>query len=243
MLLSGCVPTNHVYVKKISSQPQIKQVLVMVEYLDIKDDIKGFWDFEETRNLEQQDKLYEISSKMVGSKGYKNTDMSLKSSGLIINRSFFVDHLIGKDMQKKAIGPPYILRSINLSNENIQGLEILLAELNVPMSSVMSDMRSYVKNNYSKEIQALDLPSDTAILIIQSYKPRVSIFVNMQVDLVGSPSNSRAFVDMNNHIRPTTYAYFIHSGTGDLLWSNKTTLITDKNQQKFFNELPMNNLP
>ena len=174
------MPTNHVFVKKFSTPPQVKQVLVMVEYLDIKDDVKGFWNFEEFRNLEHQDELFEISNNMIVNKGYKLTDMSLKSSGLIINRNFNVDHLLGKELQKQAIGPPYILRSVNLSDKNIQGLEVLLSELNAPMSAVMSDMRSYVKNNYYNEIQALDLPTDTAILIIQSYKPRVSIFVDMQ---------------------------------------------------------------
>lgn len=214
--------------------------MIMVEYLAIKDDLKGFWNFEENRNLENQDRLHNIAARMLKTKGYNLANMALKSSGLIINRGYLVDHLIGKQKQPSPIEPPYILRSINLKNSTIQSLESLLFELNAPISAVMSDMRSFVKNNFIRETQALNMTSDTAILIVQSYKPRVSIFANMQVDLMTSPNGSSAFVNMNSHIRPTTYAYLIHVGTGDLLWSNKTSLITDKNQQKFFFELPMN---
>ncbi len=214
--------------------------MIMIEYLAIKDDLKGLWNFEEYSNLDNQDKLHNIAAKMLKAKGYNLANMALKSSGLIIDRGYLVDHLIGKKKQSVPIEPPYILRSINLENATIQGLESLLFELNAPISAVMSDMRSFVKNNFIRETQALNMTDDTAILIIQSYKPRVSIFADMQLDLVTSSSGGGAYVNLNNRIRPTTYAYLIHVGTGDLLWSNNTTLITDKNQEKFFFQLPMN---
>ncbi|MCF6318475.1 MAG: hypothetical protein L3J83_04210 [Proteobacteria bacterium] len=243
LFLKACAPTNYVYVKKSNPEAKshkINQVMIMVEYLAIKDDLKGFWNFEENSNLDNQDKLHNIAANMLKAKGYDLANMALKSSGLIINREYLVDHMIGKQKQSVPIEPPYILRSINLENTTIQGLESLLFELNAPISAVMSDMRSFVKNNFISETQALNMTSDTAILIIQSYKPRVSIFADMQVDLVTSSYGSSAYVHLNNRNRPTTYAYLIHVGTGDLLWSNKTTLISDKNQQKFFFELPMN---
>ncbi len=241
VFLQACAPTNYVYVKKKNPDThKINQVMIMVEYLSIKDDLKGFWNFDENSNLANQDKLYEIAASMLQLKDYSLSDSVLKSSGLIIDRGYLVDHLIDKKRQPQPIEPPYILRSINLDNTTIQGLEELLLELNTPVSNVMSDMRSFVKNNFVKQTRTLGLPSDTAILIIQTYKPRVSIFADIQVDLVSSASGNGAFVNLNGRSRPTTYAYMIHVGTGDLLWSNKTTLITDKNHEKFFFELPLN---
>jgi len=239
-LLSGCAPTNYVYVKKFSHNvPTIGNVMIVVEYLDIKNDIKGYWNFEETTNLQNQDVLYEIASNMLLIKGYTLADMSLKTSGLIIDRSFLVDHFINKQKQEVAIAPPFIVRSIDLDDENIQGLESLLAELNQPMSAVMSDLRGYVKNNYLQQMQALDMPSDTVILIIQSYKPRVSPFANMGITFASSTSGTGTYVDVNRRVLATTYAYLLHKGTGDLLWSNKTTVINSKNQEKFFAQVPI----
>jgi len=215
----------------------------MVEYLAIKEDLKGFWSFDENANLENQDRLYDVAIGVLKDKNYQLSQRVLKSSGLIIDRGFLVNHLINKKKQPQLIEPPYILRSINLDNNTIQGLEELLLELNAPVSNVMSDMRSFINNNFIKQTKLLGLSADTAILIIQSYRPRVSIFSEMQVDLFSSAGGNGAFINLNSRTRARTYAYLIHVGTGDLLWSNRTTLIADKNQEKFFFGLPMSNLP
>jgi hypothetical protein len=239
--LVSCTPTNYVYVKKFNHvKPKIEQVLIMVEYLDVKDDIKGLWNFEETTNLTKQDELYTFASAVVKSKGYELSPSYLKTSGLIIDRSFLVDHYIQKQKQEMPISPPYIVRSVNLEDSTIRSLEILLAQLNRPMSAAMADLRSFVVNDYSKQTQSLELPKNTALLIIQTYRPRVSLFSNVDIGFSASNfSNSTSIGLGGGGQRPTSYAYFIHADTGDLLWSNKTGLITEGNQQKFFTQLPL----
>lgn len=242
-LLVACAPTTYVYVKpNINNKPPIKKVLIMVEYLDIKNDIKGQWNFDESINLYAQDQQYLIAVEILKSKGYQIANMSLKTSGLIIDRHFLVEHYINKQRQEIPISPPYIIRSKNLQDEQIQGLEALLAEINKPMSPAMTDLRSYVKNNYQNLTALTGLPNDSAILIIQSYKPRASLFSNISVGYSSSSYGRGTSINLGgSNQRATSYAYFIHQGTGDLLWSNKTSLINTKNQQKFFEQLPINN--
>jgi len=237
----SCAPTNYVYTKKVNSAShEIKHVLIMVEYLDAKDDTQGFWNFDEISNLTNQDFLYEMASQMLMSKGYDISDKSLKTSGLIIARDFYMDHYVEKQLQEDVISPPYIIRSVNLDDEVIQGLEILLAELNRPMSKVMSDYRGFVKNNYREQTANIDLPNESAILIIQSYKPRVSMLKNLNLGYSVSSAYSDGQIALGMRKQNyTSHAYMIHNGTGDLLWSNKTRLITESNQEKFFRELPL----
>ena len=244
LVLASCAPTSHVYIKANydSDRPIIKNVLIMVEYLDIKDDFKGLWNFEEDINLFQQDELFNIASQMLLDKGYEVADSSLKTSGLIIARSFLAEHYINKQQQAYPISPPYIVRSVNLDDASIQGLEMLLAELNRPVSPAMSDLRAYISNNFTQQMSNINLASDTAILIIQAYKPRASVFANIDIGFSASSFGNSSYVGFGgNKQRPTSYAYFIHRGTGDLIWSNKTSIIKATTQEKFFSELPIAN--
>jgi hypothetical protein len=213
----------------------------MIEYLEAKNDIKGFWNFDEENNLNNQDALYDIASLMLINKGYLLSEKTLKTSGLIMARDFYMDYYVGKQLQDEAISPPYIVRSVNLEDKNIQVLEGLLAELNRPMSPVMADYRGFVDNNYKQHTAALGFSNDTAILLIQSYKPRVSLFDNVTLNYSVSSSGGGGAVGMGRHApKASSHAYLIHIGSGDLLWSNKTSLIKPSNHEKFFKELPLN---
>ena len=240
LILSACAPTNYVYVKKFTEpRPVIENVIVMIEYLDIKQGFGQYWKFNEDANLFQQDYLYDVSVAMLETKGYHVSPRYLKTSGLILDRNFRVKHYVNKNAMPELITPPYIIRSFDIDDDNIHALENLLAALNRPMSAVMSDLRGYVVNNYKQQMQAIDLPSNTGILIIQSYKPKSYPFGEFDVGIGGSSFDTS--VAFSNHSMPaSTYAYFLHKSSGDLLWSNKTFLITNKNQQQFFFDLPQN---
>jgi hypothetical protein len=242
LTLAACAPTNYVYTKQLNAdRHEIKNVFIMIEYLDAKNDIKGFWNFDEEINLNNQNELYDIVSQMLISKGYNLSNKTLKTSGLIMARDFYMDHYVNDQLQKEVISPPYIVRSVNLEDENIQSLEVLLAELNRPISNVMADYRGFIQGNYKNQTALIDLPNDTAILLIQSYKPRVNLFENVSVFYSVTSSSGGSSVGFGrNGPKASSMAYLIHVGTGDLLWSNKTSLIKLSNHEKFFNELPLN---
>jgi len=241
-ILKACAPTNYVYIKQINADiHKIKNVFIMIEYLDAKNDVKGFWNFDEDINLSNQDALYDIASQMLINKGYLLSDKILKTSGLVIARDFYMDHYVNKQLQNEVIAPPYIVRSVNLEDQNIVELEYLLAELNRPMSTVMADYRGFVNNNYKPQTTSTGLPNDSAILLIQSYKPRVSLFDNVTVNYSVTSSDGGGAIGIGRHgPQASSHAYLIHVGSGDLIWSNKTSLIKLSNQEKFFNELPLN---
>jgi hypothetical protein len=240
LFLGACAPTNYVYVKKFGDKiPTIENVIIVVEYLDIKQGFGQYWKFDEAANLIQQNYLFETSAKMLEGKGYHVSPSFLKTSGLILDRNFRVKHYLGKQVMPELITPPYIIRSFNINDDNIHALEYLLAGLNRPMSAVMSDLRGYVVNNYIQEIQGIDLPENTGIFIIQSYKPKSYPFGEFNVGIGGSSFDTSVGI-RSDALPATTHAYFLHKGTGDLLWSNKISLINNKNQEKFFMDLPKN---
>jgi len=239
LILSACAPTSHVYVKSNQNghNNMIREVVIMVEYLEIKEDSGEYWNFNENLNLLKQDELYMIAQKMLESKGYYLANKNLKTSGLITDRNLMLEHYVNNKLQNEVISPPYIVRSINLDDKNIQGFEMLLAELNQPISPAMVDLRSYVFSNFKSQMSDLNLSDDSAIFIIQVYKPKFSVFSNINIGFTASSSGSSIGIG-REHQPPSSYAYLIHVGTGDVIWSNKISLITAGNQAKFFKQLP-----
>lgn len=239
LVLNACAPTSYVYLKPNMPVVDIEQVTVMVEYLNIKEGFDTHWNFDENVNLNQQDALYDMAVGMLQKKGYRVSDKSLKTSGFIMDRSFLVDHFLNKKKQSQLLSAPYIVRSVNLDDATIQGFEMLLAELNSPMSAVMSDLRSYVKNNYAQQLNAINIEPNSAVLIIKVYKPRQVMLPNIGFGVSTSMWDSS--VNFNSETpRPESEAYLIHKDSGEVLWSNKTSLLTVKNQAKFFADLPKN---
>ncbi len=240
LMMVGCASVNPVYVNKNHDMNlEVSQVMIMVEYLELKDDVIRYWNFNEDTNIEQQDLLYDVAENMLREKGYHVITDSLKTSGLVVARDFYVDHYVDNKRQDDAIVPPYIIRSIGLDDNNINTLESLLAELTQPITPVLSDYRTFIKNNYKEQTQAIDVSDDTAILVIHSYRPRVSFFSNIDVGFGVSNSGNGAFAGVSNQ-QPTakTSAYLIHKGSGEVIWANQTSLIKPKTQHKFFSQLP-----
>jgi len=238
LLLSACAPTSYVYLKADAvNSNKIDKVLIMIEYLSLKQGFDEHWDFDENIHLKNQDELFDLAAQMLLEKGYVVSEKSLKTSGLVMNREFYLDHYLNNKKQEQLISPPYIVRSINLQDDTIQAIEYLLAEINAPISRVMADYRSHVKNNYKAQTDNLNLSEKSAILVLQVYQPRKSLLTHIELGF--GHSNFGSNVGFGSYQpNPTSEAYLIHIDSGDVLWSNKTTLITDRNQQKFFAELP-----
>lgn len=241
LALSACAPINYVYVKKLTDTSLvIDNVIIMVEYLDVKQSFGQYWKFDELANLIQQDYLYQIAVTILEEKGYQISSSFLKTSGLITDRNFRVKHYVRKKAMPELITPPFIIRSVNLNDENIRSLENLLAALNRPMSAVMAELRGYVVNNYQQQMKDIEIPENTGLLILQTYKPRYNIFADVDVGYTGGLFDSSVAIGSRSLSSATTYGYFLYKGTGELLWSNKISLINDKTQEKFFLDLPQN---
>jgi len=241
-ILSACAPTNYTYIKKNYDlgNYKISEVLVAVEYLNLKETLTGSWIFNENTNLSNQDRIYGIVVEMLENKGYTIANQSLKTSGLILNRNILAKHYYNEKLQELPISPPFIIRSIDIDEATIQGLEVLLAEINKPVSHVMSDYKSFINNNFKPQMQSINIDDNVAILLIQSFKPKNTIFSSFDVGFGVSSSSSAVFASTDNvTYKPTSYAYLIHKGTGELLWSNKISEIKSKNQLKFFEKFPI----
>ncbi len=240
-ILQACTSTSYVYVKPNleKSVINISRVVIMVEYLNLYKDLHGYQNFDENINMLKQEELLESTREELLAKGYSISAKQLLTSGLIMDREFRVDHFVDGVEQGSPILAPYIIRSIDLLDDEIVAYESLLAELNAPISLNMSELRSYIINNFIKQTEQLKLPNDTAVLVIQSFHPRASLFSSIDIGFSTGTFGHDDFIRYNNNRpRPVTWGYFLHVGSGDVLWSNRINLINHKNQQKFFNGIP-----
>lgn len=240
LLLTGCASTNYQYTRPDYSPDKYKisQVVIMIEYLALKNHINSSWSFDENKHLLNQDRLYEFASEVLLEKGYAVSDSSLKTSGLVTDRNMQVKHYLNRKRLPHFISPPFIVRSVNITNSGIQALEELLAEIDSPVSPVLSDYKSYIRNNYRPQMSGVELTGDTAILLIQSYQQKSLLSDNWQIGFgVSTPTVGLGFETQMNQ---NASAYLIHTGSGDLLWSNTTHSIRQRNYQEFFSLLPEN---
>lgn len=240
LILASCTPTDYQFVRK-NYDPgmyNISEVIIMVEFLDLKSQFNGSWSFDENRHLYNQDKLYNLTSTILKEKGYNVSDKMLKTSGIVMSRDVVAKHYFNGERQQYRISPPFIVRSTKLSNSDIQGLEELLAEIDMPVSPVMSDYKSYIKNNYIMQMPMISSEDNTAIMIIQSYQQKNLFPADWDIGF-GVASSSLEF-GFDSEMTQSASAYFIHKGTGDLIWSNKTNAIRENNLQEFFLMLPIN---
>ena len=239
LLISACTPSNSVYVRKdiLDENHKISEILIVVEYLNMKENLDGSFTFSEDVNLINQDEIYNLISGVLKDKGYPVSSAYLKSSGFIMDRSVVVRHYYNGKKENKMISPPFILRSFNLDESVIQGLEILMYELNKPVSRVLEDYRANIYNNYLEVMPMIDLPDDTAILLVESYRPKNAFLGSFDVGF--GVGNSGASMGLYNRpYKPKTEVFFIHKGSGDLLWSNQTSLLGEENKEKFFQTFP-----
>lgn len=239
LLISACTPSNSVYVRKdiLDENHKISEILIVVEYLNMKENTDGSFTFSEDVNLINQDEIYNLVSDVLEGKGYPVSSAYLKSSGFIMDRSVVVRHYYNGEKKDQMISPPFILRSFNLNESIVQGLEILMYELNKPMSRVLKDYRASIYNNYLEVMPMIDLPDDTAILLVESYRPK-NVFLG-SFDVGFGVGNSSVSMGLHNRpYKPKTEVNFIHKGSGDLLWSNQTSLLGEENKEKFFQTFP-----
>jgi hypothetical protein len=223
--------------------------MIIVEYLHLKDDLGELWDFDENRNLQYQDLIFDNAVSMLHSKGFKISASSIKASGLNLDKNLVVEHYKNKELQAGLISPPFIIRSENLVMPPIESLEQLLVELYISLDPMIVDRSPLSQNyldtmNFKEYLQDIDVSENTAILVIQSAHLSTSAIKGLGVGLIfaAASSSNRGHVQVgfqHGHQGPAINAYLIHKGSGELLWTNYSTqAIKSTKSHHLFNTFP-----
>ncbi len=248
IILHACTPKQF-YVKKEfnGKKPVIEKVFIAVEFASLKDDVGKLWDFDEEYNLNYQDKIYQGAKTALEAKGYHVLPSYLKTSGLMIDRNYEAEHYKNKKLQEKLISPPFIIRSTDLTDTDIDVLIDIHYELyNTISPSIAAKTHDYQHNSHQskKILSPLTLADNTAILIVSANKPRVSAIKNIGIGLLSAGlvagATSGAYIGVTTlHGIPTTNSYLIHKGSGELLWSNFSGAVNiSPKTTSFFSTIP-----
>ncbi len=243
IILSSCAPKK-AYVKQDFTQgkPQIEHILLLLDFTSLKDDIGEIWDFDEDYNIKQQDRIYSHISQLLQNKGFDVLPMSLKTSGLLIHPDLAVEHYKQKELQSSLISPPFIIRSVELSDKDLNQLTNLFYLLNGTVSHKVADnihKYRFASEEAARLLSTVDLPEKTAVLVITANRPKVSAMKNIGIGLLSAAAMASAsggtFVGVSTlHGTPSTFGYLIDANSGQLLWTNYAGSTSFKNSKSSF---------
>ncbi len=250
-ILSSCT-TKKAYVKGdfIDEKPQIEHVLLLLDFTSLRDDVGKIWDFDEDYNIKQQDLIYSNLSHLLQNKGYDVLPMSLKTSGLLIHPDVVVEHYKQKELQLNPISPPYIMRSVGMSDNDLNQITNLFYLLNATVShKVVENIQKFrfASEEAARLLSSVNIPEKTAVLIITVNHPKVSAMKNIGIGLLSAAllasASGGTFVGVSTlHGTPSTFGYFVDAKSGQLLWTHYTGSTSFKNaKNSFIKDIPAAN--
>jgi hypothetical protein len=243
LILSSCA-TKNAYVKQDFSEgkPKIEHVLLLIDFTSLKDDIGKIWDFDEDYNIKQQDSIHTHLSQLLVDKGYDVLPKNLKTSGLLLDPNLAVEHYKNKSLQQSLISAPFIVRSVELNDNELNQLTDLFYLLNGTVSPKVANhiyKYRFATEDAAQLLSQVELPENTAVLVITANRPKISAMKNIGIGLLSAGlvlgASGGTYVGISTlHGIPSTFGYFIDAKTGQLLWTNYAGSTSFKNSKSSF---------
>lgn len=209
---------------------QIDKVMLVVDYVELVDDFGEFYDFDEDRNLQKNDELFDSLSEKMNTKGYQMANESLQSSGLYLYQNLLVEHYANKKLQADLISPPFYTESRGLEDNDLQLLGELMQDLLVSLDPVIVDRgeksQRYLNSlEFSEFTKGLNVSENSAILLVLVSKERISAIKGLGLTLLSAAASQNSRVNVGfygNYGNGFTHAYLIDAQSGKLVWTNYT---------------------
>lgn len=246
--LVGCQPKgSFVYQFPNTDQIQIDQVMVVIDYLNLRDDLGQYWDYDSYYHQKTLNKLLIQVDTELQHAGYPPTQSYLLSSGLLIKTDFPVEHYIKEQLQTELLYPPYSLAQQNISGELISQHQEFLGILVKYMATrrhIENDEISHRGMQMGYHFESMNLPNNTAILYMHINQSAVGIIKQLGTVLLSGAIASQADygylgVDLNS--KKHASAFLVHKGSGQILWKNHSSRwSTDRPITDLLNFFPQN---
>ena len=220
----------------------------MIDYLNLKDDVGKFWDFDSYYHQKVLNQLFHSIDSQLQSFGYPAIDSYILSSGLLIHTDFQVEHYIQDEFQNERLNPPFILAKQGMTNEQTsQHQEILgiLVKYIAQRRHLENDDLSHRGMQLGYQLATVDLTDDTAILYVQIDLSAPGIIKQLGTLLLSGAIASQADY-AHLHLDATAShhasAFLVHKGSGQILWKNYSLNWTpEKPIAEFLENLPSRN--
>lgn len=244
--LTACQPKGSLtYRYPTPEQYDIKQVMVVIDYLNLRDDVGKLWDFDSYYHQKTLDQLLAQVNEQLQLAGYPAVEAYLLSSGLLIKNDFAVEHYFNEQLQPELLYPPYILAQQNINNEHIaqhQEFLGLMVKYMGPRRHIENDELTHRGMQMGYHFESMDLPADTGILYIHINQSAPGIIKQMGTVLLTGAIASQAdyaYVGFDASSTKQSSAFLVHKGSGQILWKNHSTQwATDRPLSELLNLFP-----
>lgn len=244
LILSACGPKySYVKTKFANEKPKVENVLLVLDYVSLKDDVGELWDYKEDYNIKHMDKTYNEIKNSLQAKGYNILDTELKASGLLMEDEYQAEHYKGGKLKDDLISPPFMINFENYSDQQINDFRDLNLEVREHLGNgIISEVKTY---NYGllpnlENLRKMELPKNTAIIVINANRPKISAVKAIGVGVL-SAALTGGYLIVSSHGVPSTFGYMIHADTGDILWTNFGSNVKFTPKSTYFKELPILN--
>lgn len=228
--LLACQPKGaYLYQYPNAENHEINQVMLVIDYLNLKDDVGKYWDFDSHYHQKVLNQLLHKINSQLSKAGYPQVNTYLLSSGLLFKTDFSVEHYIQDQLQNELMYPPFILAKQNITEVQIpQHQEILgtFVKYIAPRRHHNSDELSHRGMQLGYQLESMDVADGTAIMYVQIDLSAPGIIKQLGAFLLSGAIASQADY-AHIHLDATTKrhasAFLIHKGSGQILWKNHTT--------------------
>ncbi len=229
--LAACQPKGSLlYQFPTPENHQIDQVVLVIDYLNLKDDIGKYWDFDSHYHQQTLNQLLADADWTLQQSGYPKVNSYLISSGLLIKHDWPVEHYIKNQFQENLLYPPFILAHQGITQKHIdQHQEFLSIKV-----KYMGQRRHQLNHEHTHRgmqmgyhFESLDLPASTGILYLQIDQSAPGIIKQLGTVLISGTIASQAdYAQMNLDLsnRRHASAFLVHKGSGQILWKNHSNL-------------------
>ena len=247
-LLTGCSSSYQYRRSADTSSHHISNVVVVVDYVSITDDVGELMNYDLDLNIEQMEALENIAIQQLRKTGFSPSTSRLRGSGLGMPGYLEFELYENGEDQQALLKPPFLIEPRFLSPQQTHQFEYLLDQLESKYSQLNVDKNTQpVLDSIRLRglTEPLALPENSAILFVRAFHPRVSAGKAIGVGLLGI-AISAAATDGSYIGIATSYdqafssAFLVHADSGQLLWKNHKSgaRLDPEAMQRLFRNFP-----
>lgn len=245
--LVACQPKGtHTYQHSDKTNYPIKQVTVVIDYLNLRDDVGKYWDFDSYYHQATLDLLFTQAKSILNDAGYPEVSSYVLSSGFLIKNEFAVEHYWQDQDQNELLFPPYILAQNNILPEHInqhQEFLTIMVKYLAQRRHHTGDPLSLRGMQMGYHFENMDLADHTALLYIhinQSAPGAIKQLSSLLLTGAIASQADYAHVGIDFSSEKHASAFFIHKGSGQILWKNYSNQwSTDQPLKELFTAFPI----
>jgi len=228
--LTACQPKgSYRYHYPAPEAHPIKRMVVVIDYLNLRDDIGKYWDYDSFYHEHNLNLLLNGVEIHLQELGYPAVEGYLLSSGLLFKEAFAVEHYHQDENQEELLYPPFTMAQHNIPvADTFHHQEIMstLVKYIAQRRHHASDSSNHRGMQLGYQVQALDLPTDTGILYLHINTSAPGAVKHLGALLLGGAIASQA--DYGHlYYQPRSQqhasAFLLHHNSGQILWKNFTS--------------------